>query len=185
MTDFFETLVACDPEPEAHTSCVRGRVRLSACNVTVLALDLGNHCGWSIAHRDGRLSYGTEVFTPKKGASPGQRWQQFRGWLSKIISEHQVHVLWFEDVVFGHSSSAASNVYGGYRAVMEMVADAHRVRIESVSVPTVKKAFTGKGNAKKPEMIAAAQAKGFRVADDEDDTADALAILSYAVKQEA
>ena len=55
--------------------------------------------------------------------------------------------------------------------------------MHGVGVGTVKKAWTGKGNAKKAEMIAAARQRGIKVVDDNE--ADAVAILSLALQQEA
>ena len=47
---------------------------------------------------------------------------------------------------------------------------------------TIKKHATGKGNAGKAAMIAAARARGFAPQDDNE--ADALALLAWAVAQE-
>ena len=49
-----------------------------------------------------------------------------------------------------------------------------------VPVGTVKRHATGKGNAGKDEMIAAARARGFSLADDNE--ADAIAILLWAIE---
>ncbi|PIE08965.1 MAG: hypothetical protein CSA73_01055, partial [Rhodobacterales bacterium] len=51
---------------------------------------------------------------------------------------------------------------------------------QGVPVGTIKKHATGKGNAPKQAMIAAAQARGFRPADDNE--ADAIAILHWAIE---
>lgn len=164
-----------------HASHARARAFAPACNV--LTLDLGTHCGWATANRDGAVDYGTESFHRCSG---GAKWAEFRAWLSSMIKRHGSQVVYFEDVkAHGPGQVIAAHVYGGFLAMAQMVCHQHNVRMVGVGVGTVKKAWTGKGNAKKPEMIAAAQAKGFRVGDAEDDTADALAILSYAVKQEA
>jgi Holliday junction resolvasome RuvABC endonuclease subunit len=198
MTDLFETITKaggprmtllcvhptgyscglCEPQPPAHIP--RARTHLPAVNV--LALDLGTHCGWAVAKRDGGMDYGTESFHRLTG---GAKWAEFRAWLSSKIKRHGIEVLYFEDVkAHGPGQVIAAHVYGGFLAMAQMVCHQHNVRMVGVGVGTVKKAWTGKGNAKKPEMIAAAKAKGFRVGTDEDDTADALAILSLAVKQE-
>ncbi len=182
MSDFFETVTATEaPDSKGNAPAALGT---PAANTTILALDLGNKCGWALRHRDGRVTYGTEVFTPRANWTPGQRWQRFRTWLSQLVANEQVHELWFERVVFGHSSASSSDVYGGFRALVEMVADSHRLDLQSVAVPTIKKHWTGKGNAKKEAMVAEAKRRGYRVADDQDNTADALAILDYARAQE-
>ena len=51
---------------------------------------------------------------------------------------------------------------------------------EGVPVGTIKRHATGKGNADKEAMIAAARARGFNPADDNE--ADAIAILFWALE---
>ena len=51
---------------------------------------------------------------------------------------------------------------------------------EGVPVGTIKRHATGKGNANKAAMIAAAKARGFSPADDNE--ADAIAILHWAIE---
>lgn len=165
-----------DPFPPAAP------VVLEGVNRTLLALDLGNRTGWALRRRDGSIVHGTEVFTPRPNWTPGQRWQRFRAWLSGVVAQHQVHGIVFERVVFGHSSASAADVYGGYRALVEMLADQHGLTLDSVAVSTVKKHWTGSGRADKPAMLAEAKRRGFRA--DSDNSADALAILSWAVAQE-
>jgi crossover junction endodeoxyribonuclease RuvC len=58
----------------------------------------------------------------------------------------------------------------------------HRIPYQGVPVGTIKKHATGKGNAGKPDMIAAMQALGFPVTDD--NVADALALLHWAMEQD-
>ena len=155
-----------------------------ALNVNILALDLGTKTGYALRRRDGTLRYGTEVFTPRASWTPGQKWQRYRAWLSKTIAEEAVDLIVFEDVkAHGKGAVLAAHAYGGFRAMLEMVADQHRVRLLPVGVGTIKKHWTGKGNANKDAMLAQAKARGFRPETDND--ADALAILHWAVEQEA
>lgn len=151
-------------------------------NQAILALDLGNRCGWAAITRDGVIEHGTMSFAPAKNQAPGQRWITFRSWLASMLSERQIHQIWYERVVFGHSSSSASDVYGGYRALVEMASESHRVMLESVAVSTIKKAWTGNGRADKDEMMRVARDRGFAVR--HSDEADALAILSLAISRE-
>jgi len=159
-------------------------------NTSILALDLANHTGWAVRRRDGRILHGVENFTPRASWTPGQRWQRFRSWMAETIVAHNVNALAYEVVIQGgrlkeggHKSGAAGDVYGGFKAVMEMVADSHRLEIHPVHVATVKKTWTGNHMAKKPDMVMQAKARGFRVEDDNE--ADALAILHWAMAKEA
>ncbi|WP_082889788.1 crossover junction endodeoxyribonuclease RuvC [Achromobacter ruhlandii] len=151
-------------------------------NVNILALDLGTKTGFALRRRDGAMRYGTVDFTPRKSWTPGQRWARFRGWLADTVATFQIDAVVYERVVFGHSSAASSDVYGGFKALVELAADTHSLTLSSVAVPTVKKHFTGSGRADKEPMLAQAKARGF--SPDSHNAADALAILSWAVAQE-
>lgn len=150
-------------------------------NIGILALDLGARTGWAMRHRDGRFQYGTQDFRPKPSWPAGQKWQRFRSWLSQAITQRGATLIAYEDVR-RHLGVDAAHAYGGYLAMLEMVADQHNVTLVAVGVGTIKKHWTGKGNAKKDEMIAEAKRRGFHP--DTDNAADALAILSWAVAQE-
>lgn len=147
----------------------------------ILSLDLGTHTGWAVRRRSGAISYGTDEF-PDHKAAPGQRWVDFRYWLAQKMNDEQIHLLIYENVVFTHSSSQASNVYGGFLALAQMGARTRNIPFRAVAVPTVKKHWTGSGRAKKPDMIAEARRRGFRP--DTDNAADALAILHWAIARE-
>ena len=67
----------------------------------------------------------------------------------------------------------------GLMATLTAWAELRGVPYQGVPVGTVKRHATGKGNAAKEEMIAAARARGFRPSDDNE--ADALAILHWAI----
>lgn len=60
-----------------------------------------------------------------------------------------------------------------------ITAGASKQRYQGVPVATIKKHATGKGNAGKEEMIAAAKARGHQPTDDNE--ADALAILHWVL----
>lgn len=153
-------------------------------NVAILALDLGTKTGWALLQRDGRIMHGMEDFTPRASWAPGQKWLRFRSWLSTLIAAHHVTQIAFEDVRRHPLGQVlAAHAYGGFRAMLEMVADHHRVTLDTVGVGQIKKHWTGNGTAKKPEMIDQAKIRGFRVTDDNE--ADGLAILHWAIAKEA
>jgi len=163
---------------------VPGGREVDEININILALDLGNHAGWAVRRRDGSISHGTESFAPRASWTPGQRWQRFRSWLSALIVEEQIHAIAYEIVMQGQgrSSIAAGDVYGGFKALIELAADSHNLDLYPVHVATVKKHWTGDGRAKKPDMIAEARRRGYRP--DTDNAADALAILDWAIARE-
>lgn len=174
---------AMERESAARMASTTRARAFAAANCNVLALDLGTYCGWAIATKDGAVTYGTEHFMQRNKWHPGVRWSNYRAWLSDLIRDKQITAVYFEDVK-RHAGTLAAHAYGGYLAMTEMVCQQHNVPMVGIGVGQAKKKWTGRGNAKKPEMIAAAQRRGFKVASDEDDTADALALLAYALEQE-
>lgn len=149
----------------------------------LLALDLGTYTGWAVQRRDGSISYGTEHFIQRNQWHDGQRFVNFRAWLGDLLTREQIHHIVYERVVFGHSSSQASNVYGAFWGQVLACAAVRNIECQGVAVPTVKKHWARSGRAKKPDMIDEAKRRGFRP--DSDNSADALAILHWAIKQES
>ncbi|WP_213308235.1 polynucleotidyl transferase [Paraburkholderia sacchari] len=156
--------------------------------MNLLALDLGTYCGFALS-RGGVLTYGTKNLSARKGDGPGQRWLRFRAMLANHYNAAgELHAVYYEDVkAHGPKDKPnviAGHVYGGFLAHLEAWCDVQRVRLVPVGVGTVKKSWTGAGNAAKERMIAEARRRGFKVGDEEDDTADALAILHLAIEME-
>lgn len=156
---------------------------MAGVNVNILALDLGTKTGYALRRRDGRMVHGTEEFTPRASWGPGQKWLRFRSWLSATITEHSITQIAFEDVKrHGPGQVLAAHAYGGFRAMLEMVADQHRVSLVPFGVGQIKKHWTGSGVAKKDDMLMQAKVRGFAAVDD--NNADALAILHLAIAKE-
>ncbi|WP_429498930.1 hypothetical protein ACQUFY_08375 [Robbsia andropogonis] len=149
---------------------------------TFLALDLGTQLGWATRDANGVIRSGSISFAPRKSDGPGQRWLRFCAHLAALKREvGEFHVAYYEDVK-RHIGTQASHAYGAFESHLQVFCDINRIRLYGVGVGTVKKHWTGKGNAKKEDMVAAARAKGFRPVDD--NHADALAILDFAISKE-
>jgi len=147
----------------------------------ILGLDLGTNTGWAIRRRDGSQACGTVKFPNRKRAHPGRRWVEFRDWLTDLLHVEYVHVIAYENV-HRHLGCEAAHVYGAFKAMVEMAADVRNIELLPVGVGVVKKAFTGDGRAAKAAMLAEARRRGF--SPDSDNSADALAVLAWAVMQE-
>lgn len=144
----------------------------------ILALDLGTTSGWA-ASSDGSISHGYITFKPGRYEGGGMRYLRFKNWLTEIKAQlGQVDAVYFEEVR-RHAGTDAAHVYGGFLAVLTAWCEHHRIAYQGVPVGTIKKHATGKGNAGKDEMIAAAKAKGHPA--ENDNEADAIAILHWAL----
>jgi hypothetical protein len=145
--------------------------------VNILALDLGTNCGWAI-YAGGSTESGTQVFDVKRGESPGMRYYRFNTWLLEFVKSN-LHVICFEQA--HHRGGAATEVAAGFSTrVLEFCAR-NRVEHFAVHSATLKKFATGHGNAKKPDMIAAAQKLKPGITDDNE--ADAIWLLEYARRE--
>jgi Holliday junction resolvasome RuvABC endonuclease subunit len=145
--------------------------------MTLLALDLGTSMGFAIL-KDNKFISGTKKFAKYKEQF-GERFYNFRKWLLDIIERHHVDVVYFERV-YGHTGTEAAHVYGGLMYALGSICFQHNIPCNGLTVQAIKKFMTGKGNATKEEMIAAAQQKGF--APKTHDEADAIAIMLLAIK---
>ena len=82
-----------------------------------------------------------------------------------------------------HVGVDAAHAYGGFLATLTAWCEHHQIPYQGVPVGTIKKHATGKGNASKEDVIAAVQARGHDPVDDNE--ADALALLLWAIEQHA
>lgn len=138
-----------------------------------LALDLGTTTGWAMADDAGQVLSGTQSFKPGRFEGGGMRYLRFQRWLDEM-AERGLQGVWFEEVR-RHAGTDAAHVYGGLMGTLTAWAETRKIPYQGVPVGTIKKHATGKGNAPKEAMVAAAVARGFRPADDNE--ADALALL--------
>lgn len=149
---------------------------------TILAIDLGTHTGWAIHQLDGTITSGTEHFTPKRFEGGGMRYLRFKRWLNEILSSSQhINAVFFEEVR-RHAGVDAAHAYGGFMSHLTAWCEQHNIPYQGVPVGTIKKHATGKGNAGKEEMIAAAIKRSHAPGDDNE--ADALALLYWAIESQ-
>ncbi|OQA29935.1 MAG: hypothetical protein BWY59_00027 [Verrucomicrobia bacterium ADurb.Bin345] len=146
----------------------------------VLALDLGTITGWA-ACIDGRVQSGTWTFRPSRYEGGGMRYVRFR---HQVAEAHALlgpfDAIYFEEVR-RHAGTDAAHVYGGLLATLTAWCEESHVPYQGVPVATIKRHGTGKGNADKTAMIAAAVNRGWNPTDDNE--ADALWILDWARNQ--
>jgi Holliday junction resolvasome RuvABC endonuclease subunit len=149
---------------------------------TILALDLGTTTGWALRPADGQIVHGFVSFRPQRFEGGGMRYLRFKRWLTELKNTSgDIHAVHFEEIR-RHAGVDAAHVYGGLMATLTTWCEHHNIPYQGVPVGTIKKHATGKGNASKAEVIAAMRALGHPVTDDNE--ADALAILHWAIHQE-
>lgn len=147
--------------------------------MAILALDLGTKTGWAIKTGPDILS-GTQPFTPQRFDGGGMRYLRFSRWLTELEGNRAIERVYYEEVR-RHMSTDAAHCYGGFLATLQAWCETRNIPYAGIPVGTIKKHATGSGAATKDAMIAAAVAKGWSPADDNE--ADALHILDYALKE--
>lgn len=100
----------------------------------------------------------------------------------KSCGTYGIDAVYFEEVR-RHVGVDAAHAYGGFMAHLTAWCEHHQIPYQGVPVGTIKKHATGKGNASKDAMIAAARERGLDPQDDNE--ADALALLDFAMAQRA
>jgi Holliday junction resolvasome RuvABC endonuclease subunit len=106
------------------------------------------------------------------------RYVRFLENLDKLHEAKPIRIVFFEEVR-AHKGVDAAHVYGGLMATLQAWCEKNAIPYEGVPVGAIKKFATGKGNAGKPQMIAAAEDWGYSPASD--DEADALALLHLKI----
>lgn len=144
---------------------------------TILALDLGTRTGWAM-RVGSQVAHGYLDLKPNRYEGGGMRYLRFRRWLDEVGPAHDVAEIHFEEVR-RHAGTDAAHVYGGLLGTLTAWCEERSIPYSGVPVGAIKKAATGKGNADKAAMIAAANARGYPVTDDNE--ADALAILHMVI----
>lgn len=158
-------------------------------HVPVLALDLATHTGWALRARDGSVTSGVQVFDLKRGESAGMRFLRFRRWLNEVLDTScgftGAGVIAYEQA--HHRGGHATAVGVGLTTIALEVAADRGLEVTSVHTATLKRHATGRGNAKKPDMVAAATARwphvGRRLDPLGEDEADALCVLAWALDE--
>jgi Holliday junction resolvasome RuvABC endonuclease subunit len=139
-----------------------------------LALDLGTTTGFAWTAANGCVVSGTWDLRPKKFEGGGWRFIKFQQYLDALHALQPIEMVWFE-AVRRHIGTDAGHVYGGLMGKLQEWCDRQGVPYQGVPVQTIKKEWTGKGNAKKDAMIAECLSRGFEPHDDNE--ADAIALL--------
>lgn len=123
----------------------------------ILAIDPGSRTGWCIRDHDGRMDAGTWDLTAKRFEGGGMRYVRLRAYLTEVLNLARPGVVVVEEV-HRHMGADAAHLYGAIVGIVQEECERRtpKVPYSSVHWATVKKLATGKGNAKKDAMIAAA-----------------------------
>jgi Holliday junction resolvasome RuvABC endonuclease subunit len=155
----------------------------------ILGLDLGTRTGWARAEfafgKIVTLQAGTERFDLGREESRGMRFLRFRAWLDVMLAGEKMlrpDVVAYE--LPHHRGGAATRVLLGMVGILQETCERHKIDYQELHTASLKKRATGRGNAEKPAMIAAAQLAWPDLADQIDEhSADALWALTIAADE--
>lgn len=163
----------------------------------ILALDLATKTGYACWNGE-RVESGVQDFSLKRGESPGMRYLWFNRWLDNILLQphHRLDekgnyvgsspiVSFVELIVYEachNRGGAATEVANGFTTRVQEFCARYDIEHASVHTATLKKRSTGSGRASKDEMIAACR-KRWNIEPIDDNHADALMIMSYALEE--
>lgn len=148
----------------------------------ILALDLGTKTGWRLRRGDGKYAGGSLDFSGSTKRI-GQRYYYFRRFLWRAatnVEPDTLDAVIYEKVQFipnRRGGLMAAQAWAGFEAVLTSWCEHMEIPYHSVAVGTLKKHFTGHGNATKEDMVHRARVLGFRPTDDNE--ADAIALMEY------
>jgi Holliday junction resolvasome RuvABC endonuclease subunit len=142
--------------------------------MNILALDPATNCGW--AHSSG--ASGTWDLSIRRDESSGMRLLRLKSKLNACL-DAGVDLLVYEAARnAGPKMQGALVVQATLQGVIVLWAEEKCIDYRGYSPREIKKHATGKGNANKDSMLAAARQRGWHPADDNE--ADALWILDLA-----
>ena len=149
--------------------------------MNIIALDLGSQTGWA-SRCGGVINSGTKSFALTKYEGRGMQFLKFKRFLMHLTEMVKPEFIALEEVR-RHLGTDAAHAYGGYLSHVSSYCAEADIPHVGVAVGTIKKHATGKGNANKEQMVEAAK-KQYPTQEIEDDNqADALMLLSYAIQE--
>lgn len=147
--------------------------------MNVLALDLATKTGYAV-NASGVTTSGAVTFERKSPEEhPGARYTRFQRWLRERIALDKPKLIVFEEPMGHFQSAAAAFIIIGLRGIMMSTASYYGIPTLGVPQTKLKKWATGKGNAKKEDMIRAMRSRWPDVPFDTNDECDALLLLQY------
>ena len=143
----------------------------------VVGIDPGTSCGWSVLQEDGGYSgSGVWDLSGSRFSGGGMRYLLFRRNFIQLLDSYQpsgMTVVVAYEEVRGHKGTDAAHIYGGIVGQLTEVCEDRQIPYQGVSVGTIKRMASGKGNCSKEDMTKAAH-KRWYVEPQDDNEADAL-----------
>lgn len=144
----------------------------------ILAVDVGMDAGYALRNaRTQELVSGSLKYVRKPHHRPGRRFVQFEGCLESLNAQYPILKVVYEEPMGNFKNHHAALSTLGYVATLMAWCEKSNLDCKGYPQTTLKKHATGSGAAKKPDMLASAQAKWPEQQITTDDQADACWVL--------
>lgn len=150
----------------------------------ILAIDPATRCGWAYTQVGGTVASGTWDLSTRRDESGGMKLLRFESKLREIAT-YGVDL-----IVYEAARHAAPKMQGALvhqarlQGIIERFGEEAKIQYRGYSPSEIKKYATGKGNAGKPQVIAAVRER-FGYAGSDNNEADAIALLHLAKSEYA
>lgn len=142
--------------------------------LNILALDVATKTGWATKHAHGLWDLST-----KRDESNGMKFLRFRAKLKEICELENINVITFERSSGMYQSTVIHQAE--MHGVLKVFCEDNKIEYKAYSAKEIKQFGSGKGNASKADMIAAAASK-YGYTEGDDNVADALHIYHLTLK---
>ena len=151
----------------------------------VLALDLATATGWALRDQSSTITGGVQTFPLRRGESPGMRWLRFRRWLREVLElgEMKGRGVVACELPLAGGRGARMGIGRELSTIVEEEAAAQGIETTGIYPSSLKKWATGKGNAPKGAMLEAARRRYPDLDITDDNHADALLVLAWALEE--
>ncbi len=147
----------------------------------ILAIDPGTACGWAVHNGSVVVASGVWNLKPNRFQGGGMRYVLLHGFLDDIAKSFPIAIVSYEEVR-KHLGVDAAHIYGGIVSVIQAWCESAPggLPYQGIPVGSIKKFATGKGNANKEAMLAAARAQWPDADISDYNEADARWIATYS-----
>jgi len=143
--------------------------------MNILAIAPATKCGWAVSNQ----IYGCWDLSVRRDESNGMKLLRLRALLEKTHNELDLQLVVYERPAGLHANSIIHQAK--LIAIIETFCEERNIQYRAYSASEIKKFATGKGNAKKEQMILFAKEK-LDYSGDNDNEADALWLLNLVKK---
>jgi len=146
----------------------------------ILAIDPAATCGWAIADGGEYAASGTWDLSTRRDESAGMKLLRLESKLVEV-AKAGVGLVVYETPALHTPHRLALVSHAKFVGVIERFCTRRSINYRGYAPTEIKKHITGKGNAKKPDVVACIVAKGYTPADDNE--ADAIALMLLALSE--